>query len=56
MAFPLHAAARNGDVASLMAQIGEGANLEVRDAQVSSVRYVAGAAWAPGMLGTRHSS
>ena len=36
MAFPLHAAARGGDVAALMAQIGEGANLEARDAQVSS--------------------
>lgn len=36
MAFPLHNAARNGDVASLTAQIGEGANLELRDAQASA--------------------
>ena len=37
MAFPLHAAARSGDVTSLMAQIGEGANLEDRDAQVGGL-------------------
>lgn len=35
MSFPLHAAARTGDVASLTVQIGEGANLELRDAHVS---------------------
>lgn len=36
MAFPLHNAARNGDVAGLTAQIGEGANLELRDPQASA--------------------
>ena len=35
MSFPLHAAARNGDLTALTAQIGEGANLELRDPQAS---------------------
>lgn len=40
-AFPLHIAARNGDMSSLLTQIGEGANLELKD---ESVRTGCGAA------------
>lgn len=44
MSFPLHIAARNGDLTSLTSQIGEGANLDQRDPQRRTALHLA--AWA----------